>query len=60
MDRFATIGLIAGLLLAVAAAIGGWGALVLAVVLGAAGLVAGLQADGVIDLRAVARSRSRG
>lgn len=56
----AAIGLIGGLLLALAATTGGLGGLVLALVLGAVGLVAGLHIDGTIDLRAVARSRNRG
>jgi len=60
MNRYAVIGLIAGLLLAIATTTGGFGGLVLAVVLGAVGLLAGLQADGTIDLRAVVRSRGRG
>lgn len=54
------IGLFVGLLLALAMTTGGFGGLILAVVLGAIGLVIGLQRDGAIDLGAVIRSRSRG
>ncbi|GAA1480854.1 hypothetical protein GCM10009624_12940 [Gordonia sinesedis] len=60
MGNNATIGLIAGLLLAVAATTGGFGGFVLAVVLGVIGLALGLQRDGTIDLGALLRSRNRG
>ncbi|EGD54941.1 hypothetical protein [Gordonia neofelifaecis] len=60
MSRTATIGLLAGLLLALAATTGGIGGLILAIVLGTVGLLAGLQVDGSIDVRAIVRSRSRG
>ncbi|WP_439029288.1 DUF2273 domain-containing protein [Gordonia terrae] len=56
----ATIGLFVGLLLALAAVAGGLAGFLLAVVLGAAGLVLGLNRDGVIDLGALLRSRGRG
>ncbi|WP_238419877.1 DUF2273 domain-containing protein [Gordonia sp. 'Campus'] len=56
----ATIGLFVGLLLALAAVAGGLAGFLLAVVLGAAGLVLGLNRDGAIDLGALLRSRGRG
>ena len=55
-----TIGLLAGLLLAVAAAAGGvWGFL-LAVLLGIVGYLAGAHYDGEIDLAALLGKRRRG
>ncbi|AUH67589.1 MULTISPECIES: hypothetical protein [Gordonia] len=60
MTKAATIGLFAGLLLALAATTGGFGGLILALILGAVGLIVGLQVDGTIDVRAIARGRSRG
>ncbi|WP_132992644.1 DUF2273 domain-containing protein [Gordonia zhaorongruii] len=56
----AVIGLFAGLLLAIAAATGGFWGFILAVLLGVVGLVLGLHRDGVVDLGALLRSRSRG
>ncbi|MCF8589027.1 DUF2273 domain-containing protein [Gordonia sp. HY285] len=56
----AVIGLFAGLLLALAALVGGFWGLVLAIVFGLIGLVIGLQLDGALDLGAVIRSRGRG
>ncbi|NMO02081.1 DUF2273 domain-containing protein [Gordonia sp. TBRC 11910] len=56
----AALGLLAGLLIAVATATGGFGGLVLALLLGGIGLVIGLSRDGVIDLTALLRSRNRG
>lgn len=53
-------GLLAGLLLALVAAIGGFGYFLLAVVLGAIGLAAGAQLDGKLDLAALVPGRSRG
>lgn len=44
------IGLVAGLLLGVAAAVGGFGAFVIAAALGAIGLLVGRWLDGGIDL----------
>lgn len=55
----AAVGLIAGLLLALAAA-AGFGYFLLALVLGAVGLAVGAQLDGSVDLRALAPGRSRG
>ncbi|WP_026918074.1 hypothetical protein [Gordonia shandongensis] len=60
MSKTAMIGLLTGLLLALAATTGGFGGFVLAVVLGAVGLLVGLQADGTIDVRAIVRNRNRG
>jgi len=60
MINNATLGLFAGLLLAIAANTGGFGGFVLAVLLGAVGLTLGLQRDGVVDLGALLRSRNRG
>ncbi|MCH5643705.1 MULTISPECIES: DUF2273 domain-containing protein [unclassified Gordonia (in: high G+C Gram-positive bacteria)] len=60
MINNATLGLFAGLLLAIAATTGGFGGFVLAVLLGAVGLTLGLQRDGVVDLGALLRSRNRG
>lgn len=54
------IGLFVGLLLALAALVGGFWGLVLALVFGAVGVVVGLQLDGRLDLGAVIRSRGRG
>lgn len=60
MEKPAAIGVLVGLLLALAATTGGFGGLVLAVALGAVGLLVGLQVQGTIDLRAIVRSGSRG
>jgi len=60
MNRNAAIGLIAGLLLAIAATTGGFGGFLLAVVLGAIGLAIGAQRDGLIDLSALFRRSGRG
>ncbi len=55
-----TVGLLAGLLLALAAVTGGLGGFLLAVVLGAVGFAAGGHLTGQFDLsEVVARSRSR-
>ncbi|MBD0859992.1 DUF2273 domain-containing protein [Gordonia sp. zg691] len=56
----ATIGMFVGLILALAAIAGGLGGFLLAVVLGACGLVLGLNRDGTIDVGALLRSRGRG
>ena len=55
-----TIGLIAGLLLAIAAAAGGFVGFLIAVVLGAAGYLIGGHFDGEIDLSALVGRRDRG
>ncbi|MFW0792541.1 DUF2273 domain-containing protein [Gordonia sp. CPCC 205515] len=60
MGNNATIGLFAGLLLALAVTTGGFGGFVLAVLLGAIGLAIGLQRDGTVDLSVLLRSRNRG
>lgn len=58
--KLSAIGLVVGLLLAIAAAIGGWGAFLLALVLGAIGAVVGAHLDGDLDLTALTRSHGRG
>ena len=50
-----TIGLIAGLLVAVAVAVAGLTGLLLAIVLGGLGFLAGAQIDGRLDLAALLR-----
>jgi hypothetical protein len=52
-----TIGLLAGLLLGIAAAAGGLSGFLIALVLGVAGYAAGGQFDGEIDLGALVRRR---
>lgn len=52
-----TIGLLAGLLLTIAIITGGLVGLLLAIVLGGGGYLAGGQVDGEFDLRALARGR---
>jgi uncharacterized membrane protein len=53
-----TIGLFAGLLLAIAAAAGGWGYFLLAVVLAAVGFAIGKVLDGEVDLSPYLSNRS--
>ncbi|TXR56119.1 DUF2273 domain-containing protein [Quadrisphaera setariae] len=53
-------GVIAGLLLAVAAAVGGWSAFALAVFLGAVGGLVAAQASGRIDVVEAVSGRGRG
>ena len=55
-----TLGLLAGLLLGIAFAAGGFPALVIAALLGAAGYLIGGQRDGEIDLSGVFKGRGRG
>ncbi len=55
--RTATIGLFVGLLLAIAAAAGGFFGFLLAVVLGGAGWLVGAQVEGTIDLSEMVRGR---
>lgn len=55
-----TIGLIAGLLLAIAAAAGGFTGFLVALVLGGAGYLIGGHVDGEIDLGALTGRRGRG
>ena len=52
-----TTGLLAGLLLAIAAIIGGWTGFLLAVVLGLVGLVVGAQLSGDVDVPGLFRGR---
>lgn len=54
------LGIIAGLLLALAAAVGGWSAFALAVFLGGLGGLVAAQATGRIDLLELVSSRGRG
>jgi hypothetical protein len=58
--KTSTLGLFAGLLLSVAAAAGGFGAFLLALVLGALGYLIGGALDGDIDMGALLRGRGRG
>ncbi len=55
-----TIGLIAGLLLAIAAAAGGFVGFLIAVMLGTAGYLVGGHYDGEVDLGALLGRRNRG
>ncbi len=55
-----TLGLFAGLLLGIAAAVGGFGAFLLALVLGVLGYLIGGALDGEIDVSALLRGRGRG
>ncbi|MBJ7339803.1 hypothetical protein [Mycolicibacterium sp.] len=55
-----SLGLIAGLLLGVAAAAGGLTGFVVALILGVAGYLIGGQRDGEFDLNAVLPGRNRG
>jgi len=55
-----TLGLLAGLLLGVAGAAGGFGGFLLALVLGVVGFLLGGQRDGDIDLGALLPGRRRG
>jgi hypothetical protein len=54
------IGLFAGLLLALVAAVGGFDMFMLALVLGAVGVVVGLVVDGRIDVTGLVSGRGRG
>ncbi|WP_422629021.1 DUF2273 domain-containing protein [Rhodococcus sp. (in: high G+C Gram-positive bacteria)] len=54
------VGLLAGLLLAIAGILGGFSGLLFAVLLGALGMVIGAHRDGLLDLGALLRSRGRG
>ncbi len=53
------LGLIAGLLLGIAAAVGGFSAFLLALVLGVVGYLLGGQFDGEIDLSSLLGGRRR-
>jgi uncharacterized membrane protein len=54
------IGLFAGLLLALVAAVGGFDMFMLAVVLAAVGVLVGLVVDGRLDVSALVAGRRRG
>ena len=54
------LGLIAGLLLGVAAAAGGFTGFLIALILGVAGYLVGGQRDGEFDLSTLLRGRGRG
>ena len=54
-----SLGLIAGLLLGIAAAVGGVGAFLVALVLGAVGYAVGGHFDGELDLSTLAGGRRR-
>ena len=54
------IGLFAGLLLALVAAVGGFSMFMLAVVLGAVGVLVGMVVDGRLDVTGVLAGRRRG
>lgn len=54
------VGLIAGLLLALAGILGGFSGIVFAVLLGGLGMAIGAHRDGHLDLGALLRSRGRG
>ena len=55
-----TVGLIAGLLLAIAIAAGGFTGFLIALVLGTAGYLVGGHVDGEVDLSALIGRRGRG
>ena len=55
-----SVGLIAGLLFALAGILGGFSGFVFAVLLGAIGMAIGAHRDGHLDLGALLRSRGRG
>ncbi|KZE98448.1 hypothetical protein A2J03_14410 [Rhodococcus sp. EPR-157] len=54
------VGLLTGLLLALAGIMGGFSGFVLALFLGAVGLALGAHFDGRLDLTSLLRSRGRG
>lgn len=55
-----TLGLLAGILLAIAATTGGFGGFLLAVVLGVVGFGLGAHRDGDVDLTELFKGRGRG
>ncbi|WP_037159375.1 hypothetical protein [Rhodococcoides fascians] len=57
---YTAVGLLTGLLLALAGIIGGFSGFVLALFLGAVGLAVGAHFDGRLDLTSLLRSRGRG
>ncbi|MFL0177459.1 hypothetical protein [Mycobacterium sp. SMC-13] len=54
-----TLGLVAGLLLGIAAAAGGLGGFLIALLLGVAGYLIGAHRDGELDLAALLQRRNR-
>lgn len=58
--RTSTIGLLAGLLIAIAAAAGGFTGFLLALLFGAGGYLYGSYRDGEVDLQSILRGRGRG
>ncbi|OZC57349.1 DUF2273 domain-containing protein [Rhodococcus sp. 14-2470-1a] len=58
--NYTVVGLLTGLLLALAGIIGGFSGFVLALFLGAVGLAVGAHFDGRLDLTSLLRSRGRG
>ncbi|BBX82600.1 hypothetical protein [Mycolicibacterium aubagnense] len=54
-----TLGLVAGLLLGIAAAAGGLGGFLIALLLGVGGYLIGAYRDGELDLSALLRGRDR-
>lgn len=56
--RKSSTGLIAGLLLAIAAIVGGWLGFLLALVLGVLGMAIGAQLDGDVDVPGLFRGRN--
>jgi len=55
-----TLGLLAGILLGIAAAVGGFGGFLIALVLGVLGYLLGAHRDGELDMGALLRGRNRG
>jgi len=55
-----TLGLLAGILLGIAAAAGGFGGFLIALVLGVLGYLLGAHRDGELDLGALLRGHNRG
>ena len=55
-----TLGLLVGILLGIAAAVGGFGGFLIALVLGVLGYLLGAHRDGELDLGALLRGRNRG
>lgn len=58
--KTSTLGLLAGLLLGIAAAAGGFVGFLTALILGGIGLAIGAHRDGDIDLNEIVRGRNRG
>ncbi|MBY6411750.1 DUF2273 domain-containing protein [Rhodococcus sp. BP-252] len=58
--NYTIVGLLTGLLLALAGIVGGFSGFVLALFLGAVGVAVGAHFDGRLDLTSLLRSRGRG